>query len=639
MKNSQSTAGLLTHAFSTFQKGDLDKAQATCQQILLKEPESIDANHLLGVVFLQKQMFSESLPFFDHVLKKNSKHVSTWSNQSLALSGLRKFDEAHLSVDKAIGLDPRFAEAFYNKASIFIKQEKLIEALEYLDKFIDLKPDHYLGIFLKSELLRKLDKFDLAIEATKKVIEIKPDFLSGLLNLGQLLSDQEQYEEALTYLNRALALDSKTPAIYNNLGVTLERMGKFSNAHEYFSKAIQLNPQFTEALLNCGVVLEKLGKLDQAITYYDQIIAANDKNAAAYFNRATCYERLQKLDDAISDYGRVILLEPKKEIDALWNRSLAMLCKGDYEKGWAEYENRLRLDQAQNFYDTRRLEKFNWNGDPRVVQGKRLLVRAEQGLGDTLQFCRYVKQLSAMGAKVTLRVQKPLISVLEGLSGLSSLNSDADAYPEFDYYCNLMSLPLLLKTTINSIPNETPYLKADLEKVMKWSDRLGHKVNKRVGLVWSGGFRPDRPDLWLLNRRRNIELINLIGLKTEGIEFHSLQKGEMPEAELVVQHLQNWDGPKIVNHSDCLDDFSETAALLENLDLLISVDTSTAHLAGALGKPVWLLNRFDTCWRWFLHRSDSPWYPTFRIFRQKSYDDWSPVVDEVKKALNELSKE
>ncbi len=315
-----------------------------------------------------------------------------------------------------------------------------------------------------------------------------------------------------------------------------------------------------------------------------------------------------------------------------------MLCKGDYEFGWQEYENRLKLDYAQSFYDTERLKAFHWNGDPGALPSKKLLVRAEQGLGDTLQFCRYVRLLSAMGAKVTLRVQKPLMNVLQGLEGLENLNSDADPYPEFDYYCNLMSLPLLLKTTVESIPNEIPYLKADPDKVKAWADRLGPKVNKRVGLVWSGGFRPDRPDLWLLNRRRNIELIQLIGLKTEGIEFHSLQKGELPEAELVVQHLQNWDGPKIINHADELTDFTETAALLQNLDLLISVDTSTPHLAGALGKPVWLMNRFDTCWRWFLHRSDSPWYPTFRIFRQKSYDDWTSVVEEVKMALDEYAK-
>lgn len=638
MKYKESLSAQVQEAATFLQQGNPDKALEICKKILAKEPKSFEANQIAGVVSLQKGLFENALDYLDRALKVDNQNVRIWSNRSLAFSGLKRFKDAHLSADKAISLNSQFPEALYNKATIYIKEERLNDAVEYLDKFIQLKPDHYLAIFLKSDLLRKLEKFDQAILACKQVVELKPDFSNALINLGQLLSDQERYEEALIYLEKALKIEPNFPAIYNNIGVTLERMGKFAEAHEYFSKAIKLNPKFTEALLNCGVVLEKLSRLEEAVQHYNQILASDNKNAAAYFNRATCLERLQKLDGSIADYNRVIELEPKKEKDALWNRSLVMLCKGDYEFGWREYENRLKLDYAQSFYDTERLKAFNWHGDPKILHGKRLLVRAEQGLGDTLQFCRYTKHLATMGAKVILRVQKPLINVLQGLEGLENLNSDADPYPEFDYYCNLMSLPLLLDTRIETIPNEMPYLKADPEKVKAWADRLGPKVNKRVGLVWSGGFRPDRPDLWLLNRRRNIELIQLIGLKTDGIEFHSLQKGELPEAELVVQHLQNWDGPKIINHADLLTDFTETAALLENLDLLISVDTSTPHLAGALGKPVWLMNRYDTCWRWFLHRSDSPWYPTFRIFRQKSYDDWAPVVKDVKAALDEFAK-
>lgn len=637
MKNNESTHKIQEIA-TLLQQGKSDAALILCKEILKREPESFDANQIAGVITLQNGLFKEALSYFDRALKVDNRNIRVWSNRSLALSGLKKFKEAHDSVDQAIALDEQFAESWYNKATIYIKQEQLEKATENLDRFIQLKPDHYLAIFLKAELLRKLEKFDLAISACRQVIELKPNHINALINLGQLLSDQEQYEEGLSYLKKALEIEPNFPTIYNNIGVTLDRMGKFSDAYNYFSKAISLYPKFTEALLNCGVVLEKLSRLEEAVQYYDHILAADNNNAAAYFNRATCLERLQKLNESIADYNKVMELEPKKVKDALWNRALVMLCKGDYEFGWREYENRLKLDYAQSFYETERLKAFHWNGDPGALPSKKLLVRAEQGLGDTLQFCRYVKLLSAMGAKVTLRVQKPLMNVLQGLEGLENLNSDADPYPEFDYYCNLMSLPLLLKTTVETIPNEIPYLKADPDKVKAWADRLGPKVNKRVGLVWSGGFRPDRPDLWLLNRRRNIELIQLVGLKTEGIEFHSLQKGELPEAELVVQHLRNWDGPKIINHADQLTDFTETAALIENLDLLISVDTSTPHLAGALGKPVWLMNRFDTCWRWFLHRSDSPWYPTFRIFRQKSYDDWTPVVEEVKTALEEFAK-
>jgi tetratricopeptide (TPR) repeat protein len=637
MKNNESTHKIQEIA-TLLQQGKSDAALILCKEILKREPESFDANQIAGVITLQNGLFKEALSYFDRALKVDNRNIRVWSNRSLALSGLKKFKEAHDSVDQAIALDEQFAESWYNKATIYIKQEQLQKAIESLDRFIQIKPNHHVAIYLMSDLLRKLEKFDLAISATKKVIELKPDHTHALINLGQLLSDQEQYEEALLYLHAALKIEPHNPLIHNNIGVSLERIGKFAEALKYFSKAVELNPIFADAILNCGVVQEKLGKLEEAIENYDRILAVDDRNAAAYFNRATCYERLHKLEDSINDYNKAMQLEPKKKIDALWNRSLVLLCKGEYELGWREYEVRLKLGNSEAFYETERLKAFYWDGNPDLIKNKSLMVKSEQGLGDTIQFCRYVKLLSAMGAKVTLRVQKPLMNVLQGLEGLENLNSDADPYPEFDYYCNLMSLPLLLKTTVESIPNEIPYLKADPDKVKAWADRLGPKVNKRVGLVWSGGFRPDRPDLWLLNRRRNIELIQLIGLKTEGIEFHSLQKGELPEAELVVQHLQNWDGPKIINHADQLTDFTETAALIENLDLLISVDTSTPHLAGALGKPVWLMNRFDTCWRWFLHRSDSPWYPTFRIFRQKSYDDWTPVVEGVKTALDEYAK-
>ncbi len=637
MKNNELNLPLIEKATHLLQKGDQEQALDICKKILNKDPESFEANHIAGIVSLQKGFFEVALDFFDKALVEGGTHAVVWSNRSLALSGLKRFDEAMSSVNKSLKLDPNFADAFYNKAVIFIKLDCINEAIDNLNKFINQKPNHALAIFLKADLLRKLEKNDLAIDALKEALRIKPNYLEAMFNLGQLLSDSERYEESILYFDKLIELNPKIPEVFSNKGVTLERMGKFQDAKKYFEEALKLQPDHKLTIQNYGIVFEKLGQLESAITQHNKLISMDKSDAVAYFNRACCYERLQKLDQAIEDYSRSIELDPNKT-DAQWNRSLTLLCKGDYEKGWFEYEKRLRLGQAKNFYLPSSYDQFKWNGDKELILGKRLMVRAEQGLGDTIQFCRYVKQLSQLGAIVILRVQKPLMNILRCLEGVSELSNEEGSYPEFDYYCNLMSLPFLLRTSIHSIPNEIPYLKADVDKVKVWADRLGPKVNKRVGLVWSGGFRPDRPDLWLLNRRRNIELIQLFGLKTEGIEFHSLQKGELPEAELVVQHLQNWDGPKIINHAYQLTDFTETAALIENLDLLISVDTSTPHLAGALGKPVWLMNRFDTCWRWFLHRSDSPWYPTFRIFRQKSYDDWIPVIEEVKTALDEFAK-
>lgn len=632
MKNNQNNQSLISEAITKFQDGHCDEALNICHKILVNDPLHLGANQLAGAIALQKRNFEAALDFFIKGLSVEPQNEKILANQGLALSGLKRFDEALQSLDQAIALNPHFPEPYYNKATVLIKLKRLEEALAYLDRYITLKPENHLAIFLKSDICRKLGRLELATIECRKVVNLQPDYVPALSNLGQFLSDQGFYEEALFYLQKGLSIDQSAD-ILNNIGVTYERMGKYEDALKTFTEALKLSPKSKDYLINCAIVLEKSGKLEESIFYSNQVLEQDDQNEGAYFGRAACLEKIQKLDESIADYSKVIELNLTKKHGAQWNRSLVLLCKGDYEQGWQEYEHRLELDYAQNFYNTAKFKDFYWNGNPDEIKNKRILVQAEQGLGDTIQFCRYIKQLHEMQAKVLFRVQKPLIKLLEHVDGVASIVSDTDPMPDFDLYCNLMSLPLLLKTTVDTIPNQTPYLQADPFKVKEWAQRLGPKINKRVGLVWSGGFRPDRPDLWLLNRRRNIELIKLRSLKTEGIEFHSLQKGELPEAELVVQHLQNWDGPQLINHADALLDFTDTAALLENLDLLISVDTSVLHVAGALGKPVWLLNRFDTCWRWFLERDDSPWYPSVRIFRQKSFDDWDPVISEVKEAL------
>ena len=266
-----------------------------------------------------------------------------------------------------------------------------------------------------------------------------------------------------------------------------------------------------------------------------------------------------------------------------------------------------------------------------------MLLHAEQGLGDTLQFCRYVKWVAERGARVILEVQEPLTALLSGLEGAAQVVARGDALPAFDYYCALMSLPLAFKTTLGSIPAEVPYVRTSPEKQRFWQDTLGEKSKRRVGLVWSG-FRANQPELWALNNRRNIPLAKFASLKHPDIEFYSLQKGQPAQSELADLLAQGWRGPHLIDWTHLLEDFSDTAALIEQMDLVISVDTSTAHLAGALGKPVWILNRFDSCWRWLRERADSPWYPSARLYRQERYGDWDGVLQKVARDLAALPR-
>jgi hypothetical protein len=277
-----------------------------------------------------------------------------------------------------------------------------------------------------------------------------------------------------------------------------------------------------------------------------------------------------------------------------------------------------------------------WLGKESIA-GRTILIHAEQGLGDTVQFCRYAKLLAERGASVILEVQAPLLKLLEGAEGVSRLIASGSEWPpDIDYQCPLMSLPLAFATTLASIPADVPYLSSNPEKVSFWREKLGERQKLRVGLVWSGGFRPEQPELWAVNSRRNIPLSKLAPLVHPEIEFYSLQKGQPAESELAELRAGGWEGPELVDFTGLLTDFSDTAALIECLDLVISVDTSIVHVAGALAKPVWVLNRFDTCWRWLLQRSDSPWYPTLRLFRQERPGDWDGVVERARTELLRL---
>jgi len=277
-----------------------------------------------------------------------------------------------------------------------------------------------------------------------------------------------------------------------------------------------------------------------------------------------------------------------------------------------------------------------WHGRESLA-GRTIVLHAEQGLGDTLQFCRYASLVADLGARVILEAPAVLVSLLASLSGVAQIVARGDPLPAADFHCPLLTLPLAFNTTLENIPADVPYLRADPARIRHWRERLGERRQLRVGLAWSGGFRPNQPDLWSVNRRRNVPLAELAPLRHAQIEFVSLQKGEPAASELRDLLARNWRGPRLVDFTDELEDFADTAALVENLDLVISVDTSVAHLAGALGKSVWVMNRFDSCWRWLIDRSDSPWYPTLRLYRQANPGDWRAVVRNVASDLGQLA--
>jgi hypothetical protein len=336
----------------------------------------------------------------------------------------------------------------------------------------------------------------------------------------------------------------------------------------------------------------------------------------------------------VADYNRAIALRPD-DARAHYNRSLALLQTGNFEEGWPEHEWRWKTKEQRS--TIRHFPQPLWLGRESLA-GKTILLYSEQGLGDAIQFCRYTKLVAEQGANIILQVQKPLLRFFSRLAGVTELHEMGKPLPAFDYQCPLMSLPLAFRTTLTTIPNEVPYLYCEQSKSDHWKRKLGDWRKPRVGLVWASGFHANQPTVWRINERRNVPLAKLAQLRDTNVEFYSLQKGERAEAELAESNSKNWDGPRIIDFTNDLEDFADTAALMDNLDLVITVDTSIAHLAGAMGKPVWILNRFDSEWRYLLGRSDSPWYPTAKLYRQTKPGDWASVIQQVRGDLIELAQ-
>jgi ADP-heptose:LPS heptosyltransferase len=309
------------------------------------------------------------------------------------------------------------------------------------------------------------------------------------------------------------------------------------------------------------------------------------------------------------------------------NKNLTL---GNYRRGWQEYEWRWQTDQLKSA----RLisDKPLWLGQP-SLRGQRILVHAEQGLGDSLQFCRYLPMLLELDATLIVQVQAPLVPLLRRMRGIAEVIAQGDPLPEFDVHCPFMSLPLAFGTTLATVPSPQRYLWPSPQKSQAWQRRAGTSHLPRIGLVWAGAAHASLAIQRPVDVRRSIRLAKFASLSTSDATFFSLQKGEPAAAELRALERERWNGPKIVDYSADLHDFGDTAALIDQLDLVISVDTSVAHLAGALGKPVWLLNRFDTCWRWMTQRDDSPWYASMKIFRQPTAGDWDTVIADVQAEL------
>lgn len=468
-----------------------------------------------------------------------------------------------------------------------------------------------------------------------KVNLVQQADVAALFNQGFALHQQRQLAQAESIYKQVLAKNPKHFDALHLSGVIASQAQNYMLAADLIGQAILIDPNNAIAFYNHGLALHKLKRLEEAVASYDQAIAIKPDYAEAYSNLGNALQELKRVDEALVSYGRAIEIKPDAP-EVYWNKALTLLLVGKFDLGWELYE--WRWEKENSVKGRRSFPQPLWLGNEDIT-GKTILLHAEQGFGDTIQFCRYASLVKARGAEVVMEVPQALAGLLNGVNGVDKWVVDGDALPAFDYHCPLLSLPLAFKTELSNIPNPGKYLVADASKALAWKTKLVGLTKPKVGVVWNGGFRPNQPELWAVNERRNIALqIFADGLKEVDAHFISLQKGDPAESEIKGLEQKYWPRGNFLNFADDLKDFTDTAALIENLDLVISVDTATAHLAAAMGKPTWILNRYDACWRWLLDREDSPWYETVKLYRQNESKTWDAVLERVAEAVNQLAK-
>ncbi|HUB11082.1 MAG TPA: tetratricopeptide repeat protein [Acetobacteraceae bacterium] len=465
--------------------------------------------------------------------------------------------------------------------------------------------------------LQRLGQIEEAARCYRTALELEPNFAEAHNSLGNVFHEQGRWDQAEACYRHALSLRPDYAEALGNLGSALRRQGRLEEAADCLARAIALSPGLDLAHFTLAEVRREQERVEEAVACYQTALALNPDRDIAHHNLGAMFMRLARPTEAVSCFRAAIRLRPDFP-EAHHNQSMAQLTLGEMPAGWQEHEWRWHVAPLAGA--RRDFAQPQWGGED--AAGRTLLIHAEQGYGDTLQFCRYASLAKDRGLRVILEAPAALIRLLHGLRGVDRLVTTGEALPDFDLHCPMLSLPLAFATTVTTIPCDTPYLHADAAEAAAWAARLAPTIGAgpRIGLAWAGNRRSHWPAAAEIDRRRSLAFERLAPLlAVPALQFYSLQ---MPDTA----------GAAAAPLIDCMaemHDFADTAALIANMDLVISVDTAIAHLAGALGRPVCLLDRFDHCWRWLAGQRDSPWYPTMRIYRQPNPGDWDSVLAEL----------
>jgi len=536
-----------------------------------------------------------------------------------------RYPQALSDFEHVLATEPGDAEALFGRAAERLRAGQAAEALDDFERLLAVDPARSEAWLNRGSALLELGRPAQALESIDRALAAGPASGGALLARARALRSLERAKEALEAARQAVrSADAEAPLL-NDLGLLLRDLGDRPAALEAFERALSLRPAFAAALANRGLILQESRRPEDALRDLDAALVLDAGLADAHASRGNVLQELDRHEEALQSYARAFALRPDLE-DAYLNEGLARLVTGDLAGGWPRYEWRWRSSGAP--HPATRFAQPMWDGR-QSLEGKTVFLYAEQGLGDTIQFCRYAERVKALGATVVLGVQAALSSLLQGLAGVDRLLVLGDTLPAFDYHAPLLSLPGLFATTLESIPAKAAYLPANAAALAEpravWRAQLAAARHPRIGVVWSGN--PDHRN----DANRSIPLETFRRIFAAPAAFFCLQN-ELRAGDAAALA----DTPQVAYVGPQLVDFAATAALVAELDLVISVDTSVAHLAAAMGRPVWLLLPTNPDWRWLLDRKDSPWYPTMRLFRQERRGDWNGVMEQVAQEIARL---
>lgn len=618
------------------QQGKLDEATACFRQAVESHPDYAEAYNNLGIALSQQGKLIEAVRSYHHALRIKADYAEAHSNMGLALGSLGKLAEAIAAHRQALEIKPDFVNAANNLSAALGAQQRLTQNLADFRMgqwYLSDDPAAYneLGLALKTQ-----GRLTEAIASFEEALQAHPDFAEAHNNLAVAFKERGNWDEAVASLRQALALNPDFVEAYNNLGTMLESVGNLDEASACYQQALNRKPDFAEAHNNLAIILNKQGKYTEAWTHYQRALTLKPDYPDAHHNLGTLLVDQGNLSEGVASYERALQLKPDY-VEAHLGRAQAWLQMGDWERGWPEFEWRW----WRKSFPPRPFQQPMWDGSP--LDGRTILLHAEQGLGDTLQFIRYAPLVKQRGGFVIVECQPSLLPLLATCAGIDQLVASGSALPYFDVHAPLVSLPGILRTTLETVPAEVPYLFADPERVEHWrqafapipsqaalSSSSGEEGNVKgtftIGIAWQGN--PGHTN----DRQRSVLLASFEPLaRFDGVRLFSLQKG--PGTEQLAAAKERLSLPDLGSQFHT---FQDTAAALVNLDLVITVDSAVAHCAGAVGVPVWVLIPYAADWRWLLDREDSPWYPTMRLFRQKEPGNWDGVFDSLVVELAEL---